>query len=499
MAGLGMTEEGMFWDPSNDLEYGDDHEDDDGLGEIGDLPCHPVLDSPESERPKPAVQAHVKAQMTKNQGQVRHNDNAGGQLEWFDKVRKAWRPAVYHSDIRRQLVEEASQAGTYRMVTIKLLKTMILTFVGHEMSHGKDRLDVTAFHPMFANNGAQREHWPKILLQYLSTPADYQDQKPGIWTWHDGRVILDLNDDAMRNFAELPVTLASNADAWLLQACMRLNNNINYQDFRGRMPGGLKDHAADPLRRTRISVHLLTFRKYACCLTWKVARTIDHQRQYLDKKLPIRCHRLNSTESFRNLDAWEVAELESLSAGKCLSKSRGTVKDTSAERSRALVNRKMEQVKKLKKKFLRDNGGPCTDDYDEEDATYHLKHNCPRNHAQVYPFITTGPKSVADAELIRKLLKPTRKHYRWLTGHSAPRTEADECYICQFLDIEEEMVRWNREYRFSGMEPGDLIGIDGVDDDSFCWNHEWDTEMFGEKIDLGDERAETDRTEGSYW
>ncbi|KAL8866262.1 MAG: hypothetical protein Q9174_006404, partial [Haloplaca sp. 1 TL-2023] len=73
-----------------------------------------------AKRYKRAVKAHVKAQMTKNKGQVRLNDD--GQLEWFDKDRKEWRmsivppqhnveyadptigPAVYHSEIRRELI-----------------------------------------------------------------------------------------------------------------------------------------------------------------------------------------------------------------------------------------------------------------------------------------------------------------------------------------------------------------------------------------------------------
>ena len=108
---------------------------------------------------------------------------------------------------------------------------------------------------MFADHRAKRQHWPKTiqlcLLHYVCDKgkvkterllfkhhpilADFQDEKPGIWIWHDGRVILDLNNDAIRDFAEILATLARKADCWLLQTCMRLNNHIILQDILGRM------------------------------------------------------------------------------------------------------------------------------------------------------------------------------------------------------------------------------------------------------------------------
>ena len=110
--------------PYRNVDYADD-DDDDGLGEIGDLPCHPLLDEPEPSQstlegpemlkesenlasvnkainakaarrakcPKPTASAHVKASATKDMGQVRTSFGPDGseQLEWLDMLRKEWR------------------------------------------------------------------------------------------------------------------------------------------------------------------------------------------------------------------------------------------------------------------------------------------------------------------------------------------------------------------------------------------------------------------------
>ncbi|KAI4240063.1 MAG: hypothetical protein L6R42_011593, partial [Xanthoria sp. 1 TBL-2021] len=200
-------------------------------------------------------------------------------------------PAVYHQDIREQLIKDAARLGRYR----------------HHLARGKDKLDITAFHPAYAENGPERQHWPKILFQYAPTMSNFLHTKPPIWQLHDGRVVIDCNNDAMNDYPEIPVTLARNADSWLMLTCMRLNNHITIQDFRGRMPGDRKMSMADPLGRNRISMNMTRFRKFGCCLTWNSIRNVDTQREYLDKKLPRRCIRLNSTESFRKLFPWEVA------------------------------------------------------------------------------------------------------------------------------------------------------------------------------------------------
>lgn len=542
------------------------------------------------------VSARVKMLATKQMGQVRPVDD--GNIEWYDPHRKEWSmlmspadtfiivltlsgPAVYHTNIRRALLEEAATHGRYRKHDYHGFRSVLndfhrlpngswqggtgcckLTRHLHGVQHNSDACQ-TAFHPLYANNGSKRENWPEILFQYQPTEADFKHPKPGLWIWRDGRVIIDLNDDAMLDYPEIPVTLARHADTWLLQTCMRLNNHISLQDFRGRMIGELKVIRADPMGRNRISMNMTRFRKFACCLTWNSIREVDYQRDYLDKKLPRRCIRSNSTESFRMLDSWEVAEMELQHAGKFLNRTRGMAKDKSEDRARTVYTRKKKEYKTLKAAFLRSNGGPRID-YDAEDEEYRkhlqqlvknepsgvkgeesddeemktednevppmkmnsakrisaikaayilpntppaspvfqrevsssLKFQCPRQHAQITPFVTTAPNSVEDAQLVYDLLKPTRFHFEKMTGTKPPVTEADECYNCQFTDIDDALKEWHDEHKpLRGMRRGKLVGLDGIDEDYFYWNKKWVEAWYGPKVYLEDTRMQTDRIE----
>lgn len=228
----------------------------------------------------------------------------------------------------------------------------------------------TAYHPLFKHNGPDRADWPEILFKYLPSRSDMMSIKPDYWYLHDGRVVIDLNDDAMFDYPEMPVTLARNADAWLLLTLMRMNNTISLQDIRGRMFGNKNPSRTDPLGRNRISMNMQRFRKFACCLTWNTIRASDTQREYLDKKLPRRCHRLNSTKSYRMLESWEVAELDTKDAGKFLRRTRAKHRDVSKARSKAVYEHKANIAEVLKKAFDRIHPHGVPNDYDTEDEEY---------------------------------------------------------------------------------------------------------------------------------
>ncbi|KAL8847306.1 MAG: hypothetical protein Q9221_007651 [Calogaya cf. arnoldii] len=392
-----------------DIEIDEDHDDSPEDQEEVDVDVDmedvdPEDEDPEDEDGKSAKkrgQARGKKLTAKPVGVVRYHD---GELEWFDANYKVWRPAVYHQDIREDLIKDAARWGRYR----------------YRLARGKDKLDVTAFHPAYAENGPDRDNWPKILFQYAPTVADFMHTKPPLWQTHDGRVVIDCNNDAMKAYPEIPATLARNADTWLMLTCMRLNNHIAIQvssfsnspptptqgprDFRGRMPGDRKMSMADPLGRNRISMNMTRFRKFGCCLTWNSIRNVDTQRQYLDKKLPRRCIRLNSTESFRKLFAWEVAESELQDAGKFLKRTRSRQKDTSRARSHSVYNRKLAEFKQLKRTFDRQKLYDLDADYDTEDKEFAREHSS----AQPDDGAEDAIKIEADsAEL--QLVKPGRR------------------------------------------------------------------------------------------
>lgn len=194
--------------------------------------------------------------------------------------------------------------------------------------------------------------------------------KPEYWQLHDGRIVLDMNNDAMYDYPEIPMTLAKNADAWLLLAVMRMNSTISIQDLRGRMMGDMNPKRADPMGRNRISMNMQRFRKFACCLSWNSIRAVDVQRDYLEKKLPRRCIRTNSTESFRMLYAHEAAELDLRDAGKFLHRTRAKERDLSQAKSEAVYDKKHKEFEELKKRFDKKYPNGAPNDYDTEDEEY---------------------------------------------------------------------------------------------------------------------------------
>ena len=534
-------------------------------------------ESMEDEDSKPSKKggpARSKKLTAKPVGIVRYHE--GSELEWLDPNYDVWSkqqvqpmllsltltmsgPAVYHQDIREQLIKDAARLGRYRKLVSDPQMTVPNRQAGQHLARGKDKLDIvsagsktllattpdtdqTAFHPAYAQNGPDRQHWPKILFQYAPTVSNFMHTKPPIWQSHDGRVIIDCNNDAMYDYPEIPVTLARNADSWLMLTCMRLNNHITIQDFRGRMPGDRKMSMADPLGRNRISMNMTRFRKFGCCLTWNSIRNVDTQREYLDKKLPRRCIRLNSTETFRKLFPWEVAESELQDAGRFLKRTRARQKDVSQARSRQVYKKKRLEFEQLKKTFDRLNPGGL-DDYDTEDEEFATKRQsaddgtktdtiraeadldstqlqlvkpgkrrrtghgaltnqetrvlpgesspgpnseqesrpmCPRRHKDYAGFLSRAPGNSREAQLLYDLLRPTRVHYEKNTELVAPETCGDECYHCQFRDLQNAMIDWHESYeKFDTMAPAKLVGLQYVENGELYWNTNWRDEWFG--------------------
>ena len=114
-------------------------------------------------------------------------------------------------------------------------------------------------------------------------------------------------------------------------------------------------------------MRITRFRKEAGCITWCKGGAPEI-RNYLDNLLPPECHERNSTESFRNLYEFEIAEMDALTAGKHLGRTRGAVKDLSEARATRLRERAVEKARKLKEEFdaeqalLEDSPSSSTED-----------------------------------------------------------------------------------------------------------------------------------------
>ena len=116
----------------------------------------------------------------RERGQVR---GTGKSLHWYDVEHNIWIPAVYHSAIRRQLLNRASNNGQYKYA--------------HTRKRGRGEDDETAFHPEQQHWNGERQHWGTIRDDVLNIfdAEDYvgqdDDKEPEVWYEND-RIVIGM-------------------------------------------------------------------------------------------------------------------------------------------------------------------------------------------------------------------------------------------------------------------------------------------------------------------
>ncbi|KAL9120533.1 MAG: hypothetical protein Q9187_002908, partial [Circinaria calcarea] len=208
-------------------------------------------------------------------GEDEDGEESEEEMEVVDVVRRDG-PAVYHNDIREELLAAANKIGTYKF------------------KRSRDTLehDVTAFHQD----------------QYKKGPTDKLTYEAGIWCDSHGRVILDLDGTPVRNYMNIPVVLSSQLEGCYMEAMMRQHPKIKLQDFVARMP---KDQA----KRNALSARMRMYRVEACCISWKQKEGSQNINAYIDNLLPAQYIKTNYTECFRDLTNLEVEEIRTVNDG----------------------------------------------------------------------------------------------------------------------------------------------------------------------------------------
>ena len=119
----------------------------------------------------------------RERGEVRY---IGGSLQWKDVSHDAWVPAVYHNDIRRQLLDRASHNGQSAYTNPR------------RKGHGSD--DETAFHEEQQDWDGARQRWALIrddvlnILEKDGYVGRDEHQIPSNW-YENGRVVLGMFSD----------------------------------------------------------------------------------------------------------------------------------------------------------------------------------------------------------------------------------------------------------------------------------------------------------------
>lgn len=143
-----------------------------------------------------------------------------------------WIRAVYHNDIRSQLIAKASRNG--------ILKYEV------PRSRGPNEDDVTSFHPEQDTWRSERQYWGRIrddILHRLARIDKNGNDYVGpyylhpLQRWFEGeRLVIDEGARPVIKFPDLPDTISSQIEGWLMAAWLRLDDRISRRDIWARIP-----------------------------------------------------------------------------------------------------------------------------------------------------------------------------------------------------------------------------------------------------------------------
>lgn len=203
-------------------------------------------------------------------------------------------PAIYHSDIRDELIVEASHGGRLRYP--------------RRRARGSEPTNITSYLAANHDWDEDRDHRPEVCFQYEKRDRTTPEYEPGLWI-RGGKFVIDHSSRRMQMWRNLPLTISSEESGMFLEAWRREDSRIGLDDMMARMP---RDFLKGTKRRgiygvSTINMRMNRFRINACIKSWNPrvgTPTID---AYLDYLLPKECHTANSTRGFRNLTKAESA------------------------------------------------------------------------------------------------------------------------------------------------------------------------------------------------
>ncbi|KAL8887809.1 MAG: hypothetical protein Q9215_004670 [Flavoplaca cf. flavocitrina] len=142
-----------------------------------------------------------------------------GVLFWEPEDRKR-KPvkAVYHHDIRQELLNRAGDLSRYT----------------YRRKEGSAPTDKTAYHGRQGSWGADPTAWPDILFQF-EPDTTRRNVDPPEW-YHEGKLVINVEKRPMRLIDELPSVISSKYEGAFIVAVLRQNKAITYDDLLSRMP-----------------------------------------------------------------------------------------------------------------------------------------------------------------------------------------------------------------------------------------------------------------------
>jgi len=148
---------------------------------------------------------------------------------------------------------------------------------------GDEPEDVTAFNACSASWGMDRANRPHVLSLWMPrTPQNNPDYDIEHLTYNN-RMVLDWEGKLIRDFKELPATIASTVEGWRIEAWLRKDKRVTYRDIVARMRTKADAGRRVPIYGTRaLATRASNFRDHAGCISWKLLADKARSRAYMD-------------------------------------------------------------------------------------------------------------------------------------------------------------------------------------------------------------------------
>ncbi|KAL8775884.1 MAG: hypothetical protein Q9203_003664 [Teloschistes exilis] len=209
---------------------------------------------------------------------------------WRGPDSDIWRPAVFHSTIRRALINDAARQGSY-------------TFPRKTGSWGPT--DVTAYHPA-QDWGLGRAHRPPKTFQFYRTRDTEPDYEVPIWIYR-GHVVLDVHGQGVLDYKDLPATLSSREDGCFIEGMFREDPRIGWADFAARMPISHPPFVLDTVVTFQaMAMRQWRFRLQAACPSWTQRDASLNMQAQIERLVPRQFLAANSTRGWRDLTSAEI-------------------------------------------------------------------------------------------------------------------------------------------------------------------------------------------------
>ena len=261
-------------------------------------------------------------------------------LEWWDPEYHVWRPAAPLDHYRWQFILEDNALGSYDIPP----------------EHGEDAHDVTSFASAYGQqhwNVNVRLAWGNIrdnegneVLFLLEKPVREVDIQATGYMMHNGLIMLDPDDNPVRDWPGIPRCFSSQVEGGRLEALRRICG-MTIPDLRARMPRMIKRKCGmtKPLYGlTALNQRLSRFRDKHGCPAWLTREKTGLKKHTLDQ-LAAQGSPLVSTAGLAPPSKYEIERRRLENRGKY--PERAGCRAISAEERTKRVNKHKKRVQRL--------------------------------------------------------------------------------------------------------------------------------------------------------